>query len=55
MGLELKRLASKLDGDRSRRRTYFKRVFICSLLRKDGSHSVCVALRKGKAARITPM
>jgi putative transposase len=48
--LELKRPASKLDGDRSRRRTYFKRVFICSLLRKDGSHSVCAALRKALGA-----
>jgi len=44
----------RLDGDRSRRRAYFKRVFIQTApLSKDGSHTAFAHLRKAKPRRIT--
>jgi len=44
--------SSRFNGDRSRRRAYFKRVFIqAAPLSKDGLLTVMPALRKAKAAR----
>ena len=41
-------------GVRSRRRSYLRRTAM-RYSKKDGSHTLCVALRKGKATRITGM
>lgn len=52
-GAETASAFSRLDGDRSRRRIYLKRVVI-QQNSEGGSHSLCVALRKGILDRRRP-